>query len=463
MVPIDANTLYEQYAQEVYRYAMFKLGRRELAEDVTSETFARLIAKENIKTDNIKLWLITTARNIVYEQYRDQKKHSVGTELTDVLAGTTESALTTELLISLQTELTNMNPELSEIITLKTWDELRFEDIAQITDSNVNTVKAKYYKAVSELTTKLNATQKDQKVRVVTVPLLLSGIAHLAKGLSPTPEFSGVLRTTYANKATNLIVKSKEMSGISQIFVQHKIAVLFSTVVATTVVSVGVTLAIVGNSVPPQQPQQTEQSTQTQQPEQSEEVLTEPEPVCTKQFSSQYVDLSFEYDSCTWEMSEQILVPEQGIYSQITATNKSGEKLTIDGNTLGMGGGYPYCYLATDITQVTDSFARVLIDENYIYLNEANEYGIKGATGVHGDSKYQWYFTFLNAEAFPDTNVCLTGSGTSVVAILNPSADRTEVWQKKVDVIVSIPTGNYSSGFLTSADKIALAVYSSIK
>lgn len=460
MKSADANTLYEQYAQEVYRYAMFKLGRKEPAEDVTSETFARLIAKGNVETDNIKLWLITTARNIVYEQYRDQKKHTMETDLIGESVETAGSDITAELLVSLQAELTNMDPELSEIVMLKTWDELRFEDIARITGSNISTVKAKYYKAVSELSTKLNATQGDKKIRVVTVPLLLSGITHLAKGLSPTPEFSGVLRATYANKVTNLILKSKEMFGISQIFVQHKLAVLLSTVAVTTIVSVGVTLAIVGK---PAQPQQTEQPTQTQQPEQSEEVPTETEPVCTKQFSSQYIDLSFEYDSCTWEIAEQKIVPEQGTYNQITATNKLGEKLTISGKSLGMGGGYPWCDKTDDVTLLENELARVLLKDKYIYLSKENGYGVKGETGIHGDEKFLSFFTFLAPDEFPDSNICFSGEGIRYLDILNPSADRTESWKRRVALNISIPTGNYSAAFLSAADELSLAVYSTTK
>lgn len=74
-MPFDIE---EQY-DKIYRYCYFKLHSRELAEDVTQETFLRYLEHYNCLTTVSALkYLYTIARNLCVDEYR---KHR--TELMD--------------------------------------------------------------------------------------------------------------------------------------------------------------------------------------------------------------------------------------------------------------------------------------------------------------------------------------------------------------------------------------------
>jgi RNA polymerase sigma-70 factor, ECF subfamily len=68
---MDFSDLYQQNAQDVFRFALFLTANRALAEDLTAETFARaLVAKDDIRVDTVKAYLLAIARNL----YRDLKR-----------------------------------------------------------------------------------------------------------------------------------------------------------------------------------------------------------------------------------------------------------------------------------------------------------------------------------------------------------------------------------------------------
>ncbi|NKQ57744.1 sigma-70 family RNA polymerase sigma factor [Amycolatopsis sp. K13G38] len=65
--------LYRRYARDVYAYAFSRSGNRFLAEDVTSEVFARAlrsIGSLESRGKDVRAWLVTIARNLLIDQAR---------------------------------------------------------------------------------------------------------------------------------------------------------------------------------------------------------------------------------------------------------------------------------------------------------------------------------------------------------------------------------------------------------
>src|SRR6516164_1355850 len=57
--------LYETYARDVYRFALYLSGDPALADDVTSETFIRVWSSaEPVRMATVKAYLLTIARNL---------------------------------------------------------------------------------------------------------------------------------------------------------------------------------------------------------------------------------------------------------------------------------------------------------------------------------------------------------------------------------------------------------------
>lgn len=73
---ISFHQLYETYAADVYRFAFSLSGTRVDAEDITSETFIRAwIKHDSIRTETLKAYLFTIARNLFLENKRKKPQH----------------------------------------------------------------------------------------------------------------------------------------------------------------------------------------------------------------------------------------------------------------------------------------------------------------------------------------------------------------------------------------------------
>lgn len=183
---------------------------------------------------------------------------------------------------------------------------------------------------------------------------------------------------------------------------------------------------------------------------------------CFVTFTSKYLDLNFKYDNCTWIITEQKGDVNSGnsYYSMISAVNnKTSNKVLIKAENIGMGGGYPRCENVNNITQLEGSIVRIKMQNStYLYLNEKNDYAIKGNTGKFGDVKFSEYFSFLNPQAFPNANMCWRTTGINPVLLLNPNANE----EQSKDITLSVEDFVSDDIFFEGADSLAVSVYSSI-
>ena len=69
---VDFEKVYEENVSAVYRTALYYSKKEYVAEEITQEVFLKLyISKENVNLEAINAWLITTARNMVWNYKRD--------------------------------------------------------------------------------------------------------------------------------------------------------------------------------------------------------------------------------------------------------------------------------------------------------------------------------------------------------------------------------------------------------
>jgi RNA polymerase sigma-70 factor (ECF subfamily) len=72
---LSFQDLYEAYAKDVYRFALWMAGDRYEAEDICSETMVRAWARRSkIRTETLKAYLFTIARNIYLGKLRKRKR-----------------------------------------------------------------------------------------------------------------------------------------------------------------------------------------------------------------------------------------------------------------------------------------------------------------------------------------------------------------------------------------------------
>lgn len=71
----------EEHYDKIYRYCFFKLGQREIAEDITQETFLRFFNNKAYRNIDKQLpYLYTIARHLCIDEFRRKKPVSLEEE-----------------------------------------------------------------------------------------------------------------------------------------------------------------------------------------------------------------------------------------------------------------------------------------------------------------------------------------------------------------------------------------------
>ena len=71
----DFESLYAQYGQDVFRFALYLCGNRADAEDIAAETFARVwTSRDRLRLPTVKGYLFAIARNLNRMGWRSQKR-----------------------------------------------------------------------------------------------------------------------------------------------------------------------------------------------------------------------------------------------------------------------------------------------------------------------------------------------------------------------------------------------------
>ena len=117
----------EQY-DKIYRYCYFKLHNRELAEDVTQETFLRYLKNYNhiSAVSDIK-YLYTIARNLCVDEYRKPKTETLDESISD---DTMEEKLIRNLAV--KAALSRLTTEEQELLLLRYVNEVPVSTIGKI-------------------------------------------------------------------------------------------------------------------------------------------------------------------------------------------------------------------------------------------------------------------------------------------------------------------------------------------
>jgi len=159
--------LYDQYVDMVFRYVYFRLNDRELAEDITSETFLRAlrrISSVSYQGRDVGAWFITIARNIVLDHLKSSryKLEVVTDEVSDsgtapftgqagTEAGPEQRAVRSATREALLTAIRDLGDDQRECIVLRFIQGLSLAETAQIMRRNEGAIKALQHRAVRKL------------------------------------------------------------------------------------------------------------------------------------------------------------------------------------------------------------------------------------------------------------------------------------------------------------------------
>ncbi len=152
--------IHDMYYVPIYRYIAFRVDEHELAEDLTSEVFTRLLSALQDKTapqKTLRGWLFSVASRVVKDHYRKKyRRPQVALDdsipsLTSSPAQLVETMLTND---SLRQALTELTEDQQQVIALRFGFEMSIRDVAQTTGKSEGAIKMLQTRAIAALSRK---------------------------------------------------------------------------------------------------------------------------------------------------------------------------------------------------------------------------------------------------------------------------------------------------------------------
>ena len=153
------NYLLDVFWDDVYGFQLKRINNENDAEDITIQTFSKAFDKIATFKDNYKFktWLITISKNIHIDLIRKEKKiisQSISTDENDTIyqvldesPSPADKIITEQNLAKLLRDIKKLKPHYQEVINLRYFQELSYQEIANALDEPMNNVKVKLLRA----------------------------------------------------------------------------------------------------------------------------------------------------------------------------------------------------------------------------------------------------------------------------------------------------------------------------
>ncbi|WP_299669941.1 RNA polymerase sigma factor [uncultured Polaribacter sp.] len=145
--------LFDRYHVRMYNYFNKMVQNKMVSEDLTQDVFLKIIKyKASYNNGNFAAWIFTIARNVFSSYYQKTKKERANEIDDDQLASEVEiSESKQEELDFLNKALLQLKTSERELIIMHRFQEIKYEQIAQIIGSSENAVKVKTHRALKKL------------------------------------------------------------------------------------------------------------------------------------------------------------------------------------------------------------------------------------------------------------------------------------------------------------------------
>ncbi|WNJ17290.1 RNA polymerase sigma factor [Pontibacter sp. G13] len=152
--------LYERYSRALFGYFYRMTGNRSnLSEDLVQNVFYRMMKyRHTFKEDgHFRAWMYQMARNVFADEYRKPNpiQHSQDIDTTqiepDQATGIEQQIAQQEEVELLHAALKLLSHEKREVLILSRFQQMKYHEIAEVTNSTEGAVKVRVYRAMQEL------------------------------------------------------------------------------------------------------------------------------------------------------------------------------------------------------------------------------------------------------------------------------------------------------------------------
>jgi RNA polymerase sigma-70 factor (ECF subfamily) len=152
------GAVYDRYFPDVYRFVYYRLSDEQVAEDISSDVFVRLleaVKKGRGPQTNLKGWLLATASNVVADHFRHAYRRPAETLLESVIDSAAPSLADEvdhrETVDSVRQAYDRLTPEQQNVLALRFGDGFSLDETAAVLQKNVNAIKALQFRALAAL------------------------------------------------------------------------------------------------------------------------------------------------------------------------------------------------------------------------------------------------------------------------------------------------------------------------
>lgn len=152
------GAVYDRYFPDVYKFVYYKLSDEQVAEDISSDVFVRLmeaIKKKRGPKDNLKGWLLATASHAVADHLRRvyrKPTEALSETMPDDGSPTLRDEIDRREKVNLiQDAYAELTPDQQDVLALRFGDGYSLEETARLMQKNVNAIKALQFRALAAL------------------------------------------------------------------------------------------------------------------------------------------------------------------------------------------------------------------------------------------------------------------------------------------------------------------------
>ncbi len=153
---------YDRHAARLYRYALMLLGDTAGAADAVQQVFLALVRNSRgaERVDHEDRYLRRAVRNECFSALRRRRREpAIAVGGAPLVEPVDRASGDPELRAAIDEALRALPPEQREVVHLKVFEGMTFQEIADVSDESINTVASRYRYAMDKLRASLNASK----------------------------------------------------------------------------------------------------------------------------------------------------------------------------------------------------------------------------------------------------------------------------------------------------------------
>lgn len=159
--------LYEAHVETIYGYICYRVNSDEVAEDLTSEVFLRMVrGLQNYRYQGFpfRAWLYRIASNLITDYYRQQGKHPTLAVTDDFQSDEPEPfdhIVQEDESFRLRLAINALPVDYQDLLIWRFVEDLPHTEIARITNKSAESLRAMQYRALKALAQQLDKMSKN--------------------------------------------------------------------------------------------------------------------------------------------------------------------------------------------------------------------------------------------------------------------------------------------------------------